>query len=687
MPVPSSISDLSTTPSLNSPAGTESPSTVDDYLRTHAAFIKQVDGGAVKAADLAAPGGSAMVGYDGGTAQAVLDEAKPMANYTALRAYTGRATGVRITQAGIAGFFQRDDADTTSADNGGTIIVDASGRRWKRLFSPNIAASWFGAKGDGTTDNALTLKAACDYIKTLQKRIPAYTNANQYSGVTLDLEPGATYYLSASVIIPGQCHVRGNNAAVFSDAAITLFSWYGWEGKISDVRFYKGAKAIVLNHGNVDQGVAVIENCSFSGQTSLCVDSTGASSTHLQLTDNKFVTAVPALYSECDVTTVTGGWITAQGAEVSYFTSKSHLVADGVLMVPSMQGSPTEAQKQATYWFQVGTATQLRGNLTCRRVRFGGEDRISYLKSYAKAGSDVGGERWQIDIQNCLLGAIGALDLVEIPNALTIKNNIRGVSAIATVKAASAGAVAATSGMRLWDIDSDIITDGAAVQYRRQEFQRNGGGKNLISTTPSFGSFGTAQALGTGSATALTADTWPSNTIVNVTFGTKTTEPELYRQHSMATSLTGRITAQMAFSSNAPVVLTMQCGAYVERFPVSGDGVLRVYRMQANLTAAAQGVLFGVYGVPDGAVVQMGHPIVMTGAVSPDAITQAPNGTTLAVSIWNGHYHASAAPTDGAWLKGTKIYNVAPAAGGFEGWVCTASGTPGTWKTYGAIAP
>lgn len=73
MPVPSSISDLSTTPSLNSPAGTESPSTVDDYLRTQAAFIRQVDdkaAGAVKVADLAATGGAALVGFkqDGGGA-------------------------------------------------------------------------------------------------------------------------------------------------------------------------------------------------------------------------------------------------------------------------------------------------------------------------------------------------------------------------------------------------------------------------------------------------------------------------------------------------------------------------------------------------------------------------------------------------------------------------------------------
>lgn len=48
MPVPSAISDLSTTPSLNSPAGSESPALVDDYLRTHAAFIKQVNDESVK---------------------------------------------------------------------------------------------------------------------------------------------------------------------------------------------------------------------------------------------------------------------------------------------------------------------------------------------------------------------------------------------------------------------------------------------------------------------------------------------------------------------------------------------------------------------------------------------------------------------------------------------------------------
>ena len=106
--------------------------------------------------------GAGMVGYDGGTAQDVLDNAKPMANYTALRAYTGRATGVRITQAGLAGFFQRDDADTTSSDNGGTVIVDAAGRRWKRIFDGDVNVQWFGANQgvDSTAAFVAALAAA-----------------------------------------------------------------------------------------------------------------------------------------------------------------------------------------------------------------------------------------------------------------------------------------------------------------------------------------------------------------------------------------------------------------------------------------------------------------------------------------------------------------------------------------------
>jgi hypothetical protein len=46
MPVPSLITDLSTTAASNFPAGSDAPSTIDDVLRAHAAFIAQLYSGA-----------------------------------------------------------------------------------------------------------------------------------------------------------------------------------------------------------------------------------------------------------------------------------------------------------------------------------------------------------------------------------------------------------------------------------------------------------------------------------------------------------------------------------------------------------------------------------------------------------------------------------------------------------------
>jgi len=47
--------------------------------------------------------------------------------------------------------------------------------------------------------------------------------------------------------------------------------------------------------------------------------------------------------------------------------------------------------------------------------------------------------------------------------------------------------------------------------------------------------------------------------------------------------------------------------------------------------------------------------------------------------------YLSAAPTTETWRRGDIVYNTAPSSGGYVGWVCTAAGTPGTWKAFGLI--
>lgn len=73
------------------------------------------------------------------------EAAVTLLDYTALRAYAGSARTLMMTRGGIAGAFQLDAADVASADNGGTIIVDGAGRRWKRAFTGPADVAWFGA--------------------------------------------------------------------------------------------------------------------------------------------------------------------------------------------------------------------------------------------------------------------------------------------------------------------------------------------------------------------------------------------------------------------------------------------------------------------------------------------------------------------------------------------------------------
>ena len=55
---------------------------------------------------------------------------------------------------GGGGIFAYNSADTSTADNGGTICVDTLGHRYYRQHgSAPLNAAWFGAVGDGTTVN------------------------------------------------------------------------------------------------------------------------------------------------------------------------------------------------------------------------------------------------------------------------------------------------------------------------------------------------------------------------------------------------------------------------------------------------------------------------------------------------------------------------------------------------------
>lgn len=46
----------------------------------------------------------------------------------------------------------------------------------------------------------------------------------------------------------------------------------------------------------------------------------------------------------------------------------------------------------------------------------------------------------------------------------------------------------------------------------------------------------------------------------------------------------------------------------------------------------------------------------------------------------------TAPPSIGAFNVSDKVWNLETTSGGFIGWVCTTAGSPGTWKTFGAVS-
>lgn len=131
------------------------------------------------------------------------------ATYAQIRAYTGSATkidclGISTPLDKASGLFLLDVVDTTSPDNGGTVLVDGLGRRWKRQFSGGLIPTWFGAVPDYYLSNGITVNPTpTDSTVALQKTIDAL-NGN---GV-IDLN--GFYYTTGSLNNGGILTINGD---------------------------------------------------------------------------------------------------------------------------------------------------------------------------------------------------------------------------------------------------------------------------------------------------------------------------------------------------------------------------------------------------------------------------------------------------------------------------------------------
>lgn len=122
-------------------------------------------------------------------------------------ASTVSVLGYYVEGDGGGGLF-RYDPSSSATDNGGTVIAPNSGSgRWLRvLASGPISVRWFGAKGDGATNDAPPIQAAINYL------VPSGANYAAYQGGTVFF-PKSEYLVNANLKLRSGIRLQGEGWA------------------------------------------------------------------------------------------------------------------------------------------------------------------------------------------------------------------------------------------------------------------------------------------------------------------------------------------------------------------------------------------------------------------------------------------------------------------------------------------
>lgn len=162
-----------------------------------------------------------------------------------IRALTGTSYQQAASIDYGTGNWYRDATDAVSLDNTGTVLVDASGNRWKRIYSGPIYVNWFGARGDSVTDDNAAIQACFDNAKPFQ---------------TISFNKG-TYKFTSVTISKTDFIITGNKAKLLGTINVGDDTVRDYNSVITGLTFFTTGNAIQLKKcrkieisGNVFKG-------------------------------------------------------------------------------------------------------------------------------------------------------------------------------------------------------------------------------------------------------------------------------------------------------------------------------------------------------------------------------------------------------------------------------------------------
>ena len=609
-------------------------------------------------------------------------------NYAALRAYTGPVTAYYVrcvanTFDGGAGVFRVDAADTTTADNGGTVLVDAAGRRWKRELLGVVKVPWFGYDTDAVQsaiDTAMPVVDFCgaDYsvdIGSLSLRSNQVLDGN---GATIS-SPGETRGLA---LFTGReltgVHVKGFRFETHNSGQVALLL-LGCDG------------IKILGNTAVNCGLVVV----------------GSSA---QPTDDLF--GYYPLYSSVtpgniskDIE-VSGNYCTGDSAGLSTDTSAILFTfAEGVIVhcnvmsgyrhgvmwwggdaAPTVNGAAVNERKVKR--------ASIHGNI-CSGMAMGDiwgsmGSGITVTANFADYSGDVG-----IDFEGCVdCLATGNVVYNRTNGALAlgfINNNVRFSGNIV---------IGDTSGTFIVNLfgDTDGTFDNKNLAVTGNTIRMIGNSYGYISGPASFDGlqitdnalynisidFGTVPARNLSvERNTINLDWAISVPLVIVGF------PAFFN-----TGARSSVTVKNNTVNSTATQTQVHTGVYGGIGPVFSEHAMRMDILDNDFTGASRAWLI-VATDTDASAANLRINIKRNYISQPaDPVLTLSESGFATVCREDNSYHATTgsdfgypynAPSSGKWFAGERSYNASPSPGGSIGYVCVTTGIPGVWKPYGGI--
>ena len=552
----------------------------------------------------------------------------------------------------------------------------------------SVSVKDFGAVGDGITDDTDAFRLAYQAIVSLRKS--SQSTVFDYTSPYLFI-PYGKYVISGSITEATGASNSATELTVVGESSILLggagtfnFFEFRFNCDITGVAFQGGGRAFYIQSGNADSAKFNINDCTFQNQTVECFgDDAASASSIVNIIGCKIYqvnggTNYPRMGTfSVDQLNMENNWVYYGGTGSPFYTNCNTFNFVNNLCVPNyLLASSTQRS-----WFYNSSSINLEGN------RFGAEAGGCTIVEH-EGDYSAGTVEMLFSVTNNKIYSANApaFKFYRLPSSILISGN-SGYDLTPGIVEWGSGiteAAIAASMARGQIVVTDITT---------REYQFTG-------ATPMFNALGSAQQSFLP-IPAISDLIISANTDLGASNRIASSSGSVF--YDIGGGRTGRL-----FQGPTDTLLNFYVNptgqAEIEAAVAEGEWFTIIYyALVLSDTPVSGYAKIGDKKVP--VLVNPGTNILsyqlcrMVGQTSTVDMTfgikSADEFVIGPLRVFKGNYtqqekqikmSGSAAPTTGIFFVGEQLVYDTPTAGGFSGVVCTTTGTPGTWKTFGAIS-